>query len=64
MRRAAEAIEHLEAAKRLEPTEEVLGHLADAYAAVGNPEESLRHRMLRGELVQRQKLARIRTLAQ
>jgi tetratricopeptide (TPR) repeat protein len=64
MRRAAEAIEHLEAAKRLEPTEEVLGHLADAYAAVGNPEESLRHRMLREELVQRQKLARIRTLAQ
>jgi tetratricopeptide (TPR) repeat protein len=64
MRRAAEAIEHLEAAKRLEPIEEVLGPLADAYAAVGNLEESSRHRMLRAELVQRRKIARIRALAQ
>ncbi len=63
MRRAAEAIEHLEAAKRLEPTEEVLGYLTTRMPPSEIRKRAARHRMLRAELVQRQKLARIRAPA-
>jgi tetratricopeptide (TPR) repeat protein len=60
--RPSEAIAHLETAKRLEETAEVLDALADAYALVGSPSESTRHRGLLQELVQREKLERLREL--
>lgn len=62
-RRSQEAIVHLEAAQKLEPTAEGFTYLADAYAAAGNRDAAVRQRVLAQQLIQQGKLARIRELA-
>ena len=62
-KRPQEAVEHLDAAQRLEPTAEGSVYLADAHAAAGNRDESARQRALSQQLVRQGKLARIRELA-
>ena len=62
-KRPQDAIEHLEAAQRLEPTAEGFAHLADAYSAAGNRDEAARQRALSQQLVRQAKLDRIRELA-
>jgi tetratricopeptide (TPR) repeat protein len=61
-KRSQEAIEHLEAAQKLEQTSEGFTYLADAYAAAGNREEAARQRGLAQQLVRQKKLDRIREL--
>ena len=62
-KRPQDAIEHLEAAQRLEPTAEGFAYLADAYAAAGNRDEATRQRALSQQLVRQTKLDRIRELS-
>jgi tetratricopeptide (TPR) repeat protein len=59
-KRTAEAIEHLEAARRLEESPEVLGLLAEAYAISGNREESAKLRAQQRGLLERARLERLR----
>jgi tetratricopeptide (TPR) repeat protein len=60
--RSAEAIEHLQRAQRIEETPDGFAQLADAYAAAGNADESVRMRAASAELIQRVKFDRIREL--
>ena len=62
-KRAQEAIIELVAAQQLEQTAEGFTYLADAYAATGDRDESLRYRALSQQLVLRNKLDRIFALA-
>jgi tetratricopeptide (TPR) repeat protein len=62
-KRPQEAIEHFDAAQRLEQTSEGFAHLADAYAAIGDRDQSLRQRALAQQLIRQGKLERIRELA-
>jgi predicted Zn-dependent protease len=62
-KRPQEAVAHLDAAQRLEPTVEGSAYLADAYAAAGNRDESARQRALSQQLIRQSKLDRIRELA-
>jgi tetratricopeptide (TPR) repeat protein len=62
-KRPQEAIEHLEAAQRLEQTAEGFTYLADAYIAAGDRDAAARQRALAQQFVQQVKLARIRELA-
>jgi tetratricopeptide (TPR) repeat protein len=62
-KRPQEAIEHLEAAQKLEQTVEGFVYLADAYAAAGDRDASLQQRALSQQFVQQAKLNRIRGLA-
>jgi len=62
-KRPQEAIEHLEAAQRLEQTVEGFAYLADAYTAAGNRDEAGRQRGLSQQLTLQRKLDRIRELA-
>jgi protein O-GlcNAc transferase len=57
------AVEHLEAAQRIEETVEGFAYLADAYAATGNREESARQRALSQQLARQARLNRIHELA-
>jgi tetratricopeptide (TPR) repeat protein len=61
--RPQQAIERLEVAQRLEETVDGFAHLADAYAAAGNRDESARQRALSQQLARQVKLDRIRELA-
>jgi len=61
-KRPQDAIEHLEAAQRLEQTAEGFTYLADAYSAAGNRDEAARQRALSQQLVRQGKLDRIREL--
>jgi len=58
--RAAEAVEHLEAARRLDENPEVLALLAAAYETGGNREESARLRAQERRLTEQARLERIR----
>jgi len=62
-KRPQDAIEHLEAAQRLEQTADGFTYLADAYSAAGNRDEATRQRALSQQLVRQTKLDRIRELA-
>jgi len=62
-KRPQEALERLEAAQRLDQTVEGFAHLAEAYLAVGNRDESARQRALAQQLARAAKLDRIRALA-
>ena len=61
--RPQEAIEHLEAAQKLEQTAEGFTYLADAYIAAGDRDAAARQRSLAQQLILQIKLARIRELA-
>ena len=62
-KRPRDAVEHLGAAQRLEETADGFSYLADAYMAAGERDEAMRQRVRHQELVQRQKLDRIRELS-
>lgn len=62
-KRSREAVSELEAAQRIEPSEEGFVYLADAYAAAGNTEEAARQRGQREEFVGRRKIGRVRDMA-
>jgi tetratricopeptide (TPR) repeat protein len=62
-KRPQDAIEHLDAAQKLEQTAEGFAYLADAYAAAGDGDAAARQRALSQQLVTQGKLARIRELA-
>jgi predicted Zn-dependent protease len=62
-RRAAEAIDHLQRAQQIEETADGFAQLADAYAAIGNAEESARMRAAYRESLARVRANRIRDLA-
>ena len=62
-KRAQEAIEHLDAAQKLEPTAEGFAYLADAYTAAGDRDAAARQRALAQQVVRQAKLDRIRQLA-
>ena len=59
MKRPQEAIEHLDAAQRIEPTAEGFAYLSDAHAAAGNRDEAMRQRALSQQLVRQAKLDRL-----
>ena len=62
-KRPQEAIEHLEAAQKLEQTGEGFFYLADAYAAAGDSDAASRQRTLERQFTRQKKLERIRELA-
>ena len=57
--RTGEAVEHLEIARRLDDSPDVLRLLAEAYAAAGNREESARLLAQQRSLMERARLNRI-----
>jgi Flp pilus assembly protein TadD len=61
-KRPAEAIEPLRRAQQLEETADGYAHLADAYAAAGNSEESSRMRAAYSNAVRRARLERLKGL--
>jgi tetratricopeptide (TPR) repeat protein len=61
-RRVGEAIEHLQRAQQIEETTDGFAHLVDAYAAIGNEDESARMRTAYQESLRRAKADRIREL--
>jgi tetratricopeptide (TPR) repeat protein len=63
LRRAGEAIAHLEAAQRLDQSLEGFSYLAQAYNADGNRQDAARYLALYGDLVEQAKRQRIRELA-
>ncbi len=62
-KRPQEAIGHLAAAQKLEPTAEGYAYLADAYNATGDREESSRQRALALQMAREARLERVRELA-
>lgn len=62
-KRPQEAIEHLQAAQRVEQTAEGFAYLADAYVATGNRDDAGQQRALSQQVVRQTKLDRIRELA-
>jgi predicted Zn-dependent protease len=61
-KRAQEAIAHLAAAQKLEPTAEGYTYLADAYNTTGDREESSRQRALALQMAREARLERVREL--
>jgi tetratricopeptide (TPR) repeat protein len=62
-KRSREAVEELDAAQRIEASEEGFLYLADALAAAGNTEEAARQLQMRRALVEKRKTARVREMA-